>query len=185
MLTGAKGHLTHLSLMKVGTIELGDLCRVLIRCGSSLQELKIVGCRIANSGNDSDLESDSEDPKGNDWQDQDESQTDNDAWVSSGPKQSKSNRKLGRFEKALSHCVNLTNLVFEPGSIPVETAPIALFKPLQKLETLTWNKRHVNNLAPEVWLSLLGLGPVLLEKKRKIKCESNRSAVSVDAQNIA
>lgn len=172
ILAGAKGHLTHLVLVKVAVIQLGDLCRVLLRCGGSLVELKVIGCKLSDSGNDSDME-DGDDAHTGTWEGQDDNNMENDAWVSSGPKANDSSRKLGRFEKALGTCVNLTSLSIEPGAIPVETAPITLFKPLKKLETLMWNKRGISNIAPEVWLSMWGLGPVLTEQKRKMKSKSD------------
>ena len=166
-LQGAQGTLTHLSFVKVGVIQLADLCRVLTGHGGSLLDLRIISCRIANGGHDSDFDDSPNDNQGDSWG---SASGNDDNWTTSG---GNDNRKLGAFEKALSACLNLTHLSIEPGCIPVDSAPVNLFRPLAKLETLEWNSKHIKALQPPVWFSLLGLGPVLLEQKRKLKSRPN------------
>lgn len=54
------------------------------------------------------------------------------------------------FDRALAHCVNLTHLSVEPGTLPVYQ-PSTLFRPLGKLETLQFNKKDASGYDPVVW----------------------------------
>ena len=159
--------------MRVGEIRLADLCRVLTAHGGSLTDLRIITCKIIR-GHDSDFDDSTAASAGDTWgtgHDEDDDEEVGNSWGT--PHRSNnsqtSKRSAGKFEKSLSACLNLTHLSIEPGCIPMDRAPTQLFQTLTKLESLEWNKKNTGNLAPEVWLSLLGLGPALLENERKMK----------------
>ena len=149
MLEGAHNRLTHLSLVSVGSLQLRDLCQTLTEHGQSLTHLVLIGCQLAGA----DMRSG---PFYNGGPDDD-----SEGWGPGGGRH-------GAFDRALSACVKLVHLSIEPGNLPV-FQPGILFRALAKLETLEFNKKDVNAYDASAWMSLLGLGPVLLEQKRKMK----------------
>lgn len=174
MLEGAFRHLTHLSLCTVGSLQLRDLCQVLMEHGQSLLNLTLIGNQI--------IEPDSRD-------------TDGDAgWHGRGEAWSPGGRAPSSiFDRALGHCVNLNHLSIEPGTLPVYQ-PSTLFRPLGRLETLQFNKKDASGYDFMVWYvanvadaqaelmadhlmfyrrSALGLMPTLSEQRRRLKSESS------------
>ncbi|KAK9899298.1 hypothetical protein P389DRAFT_46759 [Cystobasidium minutum MCA 4210] len=148
-LEGAFHHLTTLSLQTVGSLQLRDLCQILMEHGQSLLNLTLIGNQIIEP----DARSGDQDAG---WGGRGEE------WVPGG------RAPTNVFDRALGHCVNLTSLSCEPGMLPVYQ-PSTLFRPLVKLETLQFNKREASGYDPTVWRSCLGLMPVLSEQRRKMK----------------
>lgn len=131
MLEGSFNNLTHLSLCTVGSLQLRDLCQILMEHGESLLSLTLIGNQI--------IEPDFRNGDGDaGWNGRGE------AWNPGGRAPS------SVFDRALAHCVNLTHLSVEPGTLPVYQ-PSTLFRPLGKLETLQFNKKDASGYDPVVW----------------------------------
>lgn len=130
-LEGAFHHLTTLSLQTVGSLQLRDLCQILMEHGQSLQTLTLIGNQIIEPAARSD---------------------DHDVgWSGRGEEWSPGSRAPSNiFDRALAHCVNLVNLSCEPGTLPVYQ-PSTLFRPLGKLETLQFNKRAAAGYDTSAW----------------------------------
>lgn len=131
ILEGAFNHLTILSLKTVGSLQLRDLCQVLMEHGQTLQNLTLIGNQIIEP---------------------DARNGDQDAgWGGRGETWSPGGRApTSMFDRALAHCVNLVQLQCEPGTLPVYQ-PATLFKPLVKLEVLQFNKKDASGYDPTVW----------------------------------
>lgn len=156
MLEGSLGKLTHLNLRSVGSLMLADVCQVMAEHGATLTHLTLIGCDL--------LDHDPRSGYQNGWN----QRNSNDPWGDSQRATGSNNGALGTFDRAMEACVSLTHLSIEPGRCPV-LRPNTLFQGLTKLEDLQFTKKNCNTYDRDAWMSLLGLGPVLLEGQRKLK----------------
>jgi hypothetical protein len=133
LLEGAYNHLTHLSLVTLGSLQLRDLCQVLTEHGQTLEHLTLIGNQII------DVETADDDGEA--------------GWSGGNSADSWDPRRRARndlFDRSLAHCVNLTHLSIEPGSLPVHS-PSMLFHPLKKLDVLQFSKKDAGGYDFVVW----------------------------------
>ena len=160
MLEGAVGKLTNLKLSQLGSLDLRDLCRVLVFHAPTVTNLFLVGNQITHDdSDDEDYTSDTTFRR----------RRSHGRGSSAGSMDTLTGlARHGIFDRALGTCVNLVSLSIEPGNLPV-FQPGMLFRTLVKLETLEFNKNGADSWDVSTWASLLGLLPVLVEAERKMK----------------